>query len=503
MSTNAVDGGKSDVVEQRILRMQTDMATLQKEVAMVKESVPPRKRSAEEDAFEQACQTASEDPSSAADTLASLAKDAGSPALIEFARLCISGPVGHVGARRALRAVAIILLDKVLSVEPDNTSAMCVKGEALLPPIHVGNADPDAPMPVLKEAYALFKRAADLGSMEALFLKGRWLITMAPVHRSESQAAEGKRNVKTAAEAGLARALVFLAQCYEFPARFSPVSFTRDLPTGKTAREKLILSYYMKAAQLGDADALNDVGSSYATGYGGLRHDFDEAVRYYVKAIQAGSLHAFDNLGTHYETGMSGRFPERIDLKKALHYYRHGARMRCSKCAHNLAAAYEEGLQDTLVRDTTHAEKYYRHTIYLADDDNDPQTACRALKDLIALYITRIKMNANDEAVVERTKKRLARYLTARMIASTMNDVNKALAGAVKGKTKVLVDLVGEFNARMVTQRAKELLDRVHRDEACSESDKQLVKSMFGAYVPQEPRGTGRSRAKRRRTINE
>ncbi len=325
---------------------------------------------------------------------------------------------------------------------------------------------------------------------------------MAPVHRSGPRALEGKADVKAAADTNLPRALVFLAQCYEFPGRFSPVSFTCDLPSSRAQREKLILSLYMRAAEMGDPDALNDVGSSYATAYAGLKNDFDTAARYYVRAIQAGSLHAFDNLGTHYETGMSGQFPERVDLGKALHYYRHGARMRCSKCAHNLGAAYEEGMPGVLPRNTVKAEKYYRHTIYLSDDDNDVQTASRALKDLIALYITRHKLNAPGSECVEKSMRRMQRYLKPRMLASTMADVNKAIAAAVRGRTKSLSDLLGEFNATLILKYANELLDRVHREEdGPTESDKNLIAHVFGSYTPETLRLNIRTqKAKRRRS---
>lgn len=436
--------------------------------------------------FERACDMAVKDPQAAADLLATYAEKVGSAAYVEFAKNCIQCPVGKVGTRRSLRAVGVMLLDKVIAKDPNYAPALCGKGEAMLPPIHVGKADTDVPGPVLKEVFNLFNKAAELGDNEGRFLRGRWLLSMSPVHKSTQLASEGKADIHAAVKEGLPRAMVFLAQCYEFPGRFSSISFAKELPSSRVAREKKVLDLYLRAANLGDPDALNDVGSSYATGYAGLTHDFDTAAKYYVRAIQAGSQHAFDNLGTHYETGMGGRAQDRIDIPRALHYYRHGARMRCSKCAHNLGAAYEEGMPGALEIDTRKAEKYYRHTLYLADDDNDTMTASRALKDLVALYITRLKVHAPDSRTAITTKELLSTHLPPRMLEDTVGDVNKAIETSVRGRKSMLNDLLGDHNARIVHNHATQLVDRVFRQNQTGEptaEDKAALTHVFGSYT--------------------
>eukprot|EP00171_Calliarthron_tuberculosum_P001749 IDg1749t1 len=220
--------------------------------------------------------------------------------MLEFASLCLDGPVGVVGTRRTLRATAILLLDKVLAEQPDCARALCLKGEALLSPEHLGKAGLETPMILHKEAFALFCKAADTGCVKAKFLKGRWLVTMAAIHNSDVKTAEGKKLIKECREAGVRSALLFLSQCYEFPGRFSPMWFSKDIPKSRKDRQRIFLDLTMGAVELGDADALNDVGSSYATAYGGLQHDFEAAERYYLRAIRAGSLHAFHNLAIQY-----------------------------------------------------------------------------------------------------------------------------------------------------------------------------------------------------------
>lgn len=410
-----------------------------------------------------------------------------SSTLFQIARLCVSGPVGPVAQRRALRAVALLLCDELLARHPDHVDAMCLKGETLLPYIHYGKNDSRAPRSVLQEAYDLFDRATKKGSTLGLFLKGRWLLSMQPLHKDATRAEMGCSCVKSAAEANCARALVFLAHRYEYPELDHTVSFAADLPKGKVQRERFILDFYQRAANLGDADALNDIGTSYAEGYGGLECDFDKAVEYYVRAIDKGSLHAFDNLGTHYETGMGNRFPDRVDYEKALYYYRQGARQRCPKCAYNLAAAHEEGMSGALPRNSRRAEKYYRHAIKLADDANDIITASKCLKDLVALYITRIKLNAPEDRVVRKATKRLSGLVGDQgVVDRAMAKVNKAIASASRSKGAAISKLVGDVNSKLIVQQVKQLEQKVKSGQA---SRQQVVKwhHILGTQLPELP----------------
>lgn len=420
-------------------------------------------------------------------------------ALIDVANLCLNAPVGRVGTRRALRAVAVLLCDDVLRKMPLNTDALCVKGEALLPFIHYGKNDSRAPRSVLQEAFFMFDTASKQGSTLATFLKGRWLLSMEPLHKDASQARLGASCVKAAAQANCARALVFLAHRYEYPELDRTVSFAADLPKGKAMREKFILDFYKRAADRGDADALNDIGTSYAEGYGGLETDFDSAVEYYVRAIDAGSLHAFDNLGTHYETGMGGKYPDRVDYSKALYYYRKGARERCPKCAYNLAAAHEEGMSGTLPRNTKKAEKYYRYSLRLADDANDAATCSKSLKDLIALYLTRIKLNVVDGEAVLTAQRRLSQYVNnQKLIANMMSKVNKAVLFAARGKPAALSKLLGDVNSKVVVRHVKHLEQEVKSPTATPADIAMLHHVMGTSPVLESPEEANEPLARKR-----
>lgn len=303
---------------------------------------------------------------------------------------------------------------------------------------------------------------------------------MEPLHKDSSQTLLGAACVKAAAKANCSRALVFLAHRYEYPELDRTACFAADLPKGKMMREKFILDFYKRAADCGDADALNDIGTSYAEGYGGLDMDFDAAVSYYVRAIEAGSLHAYDNLGTHYETGMGGKYPNRVDYGKALFYYRQGVNQRCPKCAYNMAAAYEEGMQAILPRNSKKAEKYYRYSLRLADDGNDAATGSKCLRDLIALYITRIKLNEPDSNSGKQAWRRLKQYVgDEKMIQSMMTKVNKAIAAAAKSKPRALTELLGDVNSKVISRHVKKL-DQKLKSPAATTKDLAFLRHVLG-----------------------
>lgn len=452
---------------------------------------------------------ASTSPYRAASMLLRLVSNAPTDSLIELIRVCFDAPVGRVGDRQGVRTVGVLLCDELLRRDPNNVHALCLKGEALVSCTHYGKNDPYAPRSVMQEAYELFDTASKLGSPTATFLKGRWLLTMEPLHKSAEQTHLGVTCVKAAARELCPRALVFLAHRYETPQPDSSFSFASDLPKGKAQKERFILGYYKKAAELGDADAINDLGTSYAEGYGNLECDFDKAVEQYILGIEAGSLHAYDNVGTHYETGMAGRFPDRIDLGKALYYYRLGAKQRCPKCTYNLAVAYDEGMSGTVSMNNKKAENYYIYAIRLAEDSNDAVVVAKAAKDLIALYITRIKINRPESIEVTSARRRLFSVVGDEdIIQRTLLQVNKSIATAMRGKITALSKLVGDMNCKAIVKHAKAVDQMVKKDKA-SETNAKLLFHILG--VPETPKspeaailavGQKRTRAATRRALN-
>ncbi len=429
--------------------------------------------------FEKACLLAASDYKACALRLIELAQG-NLEAMVEFATILISGPVGLVGSRRGLRASAVLLLDKVLEEEDGHTTALCVKGEMLLPRQLFGTGPSQTPYSVIEEAYAYFCKADLLGSGEGRFLRGRWLVTMSPVHKNSKKTREGMRYVEEAAAAGHARALVFMAQVLEFPGKFG----WGEGPPSEADLEKAV-ELYRKAAELGNAGALNDLGSSYATGFGGLPYDFDEAVRCYARSIKAGGLMAFENLGTHYETGMTGEAPDRVDFEKALYYYKQGAKLRCAKCAYNIAAAFAEGLGNVVQRDSDIHERYLQYCILLAEDDNDDAMLEMVSKKLVAFHMFQIVTNEPGSEIVIKTLDKLRKWMNDRVMKVTMDHLHNCLAYAVKNNDPIECHaLLGSTNGRIAFKVAIELAEESNREDGdLDDKTQQRLKHVFGNYV--------------------
>lgn len=388
----------------------------------------------------EATQYAEDDATAAASWLAGAAGE--DPAVLcEVARVCQTGAVGRIGHSDAARKLALALLDRVRDAEPTFTRALWMRGEALLTAPHGGKARPPQTSSSLLEAEELFARAAALGDPEGVFLQGRLLVTTAPEHRCKKRATHGLMLIQKAARAGVARAFVSEALCYERPDEYAPARFQ-----ARSTAE--ILRLYVKAAELGDALALNDIGNSIATGYAGLTAEFDAAERYYLRAIDAGAVVGYENIGTLYESGMDGMAKERIDVGRAHEYYRTGAHMRSARCSLFMGSAFDEGIAGSIKRDIRKATHYYERAFWLADEQENERIANFALKDLCALHVTKIK---KCEEAVESIRF-LRRYLNARSVKGMLKEVDAAIVKAKKGDDKVLVDLVGDFNAKRLLE---------------------------------------------------
>lgn len=213
---------------------------------------------------------------------------------------------------------------------------------------------------------------------------------------------------------------------------------------------------YQKVAELGSAAALNDVGTSHATGYAGLTPSFDKSAKFYVRAIQAGCAEAISNLGTHYETGMKGGAQNRIDISKAVYYYKADTKLSCQICTYYLAMAYEEGFEGVLTQSVPMANQLYRRALLICDDENDMETTSRIIKDLAAMHITRLKISDPGSEEAQRNTESLASFLTDNITQDAVIEVEKALLNDVNGGSS-LAGLIGVENAARLIKRAKPL----------------------------------------------
>lgn len=420
------------------------------------------------------------------------------PLILRIAKLCLIGPVGRVGQRRALRAVAMILLDELLKTNEKNVQAMCLRGEILTPSDQGGYNDPFTPRMVLQEAHSMFQLASTNGDSTALFLQGRWLMLNEPLHRRKSHVEEGRKLILQAIDLGCARAMNFLAETLD-NANFESKDVSNELglfmhrlpingrgtsKASRLARERYIFSLYIQSAKQGDASAMNDLGACFSAGYAGLEKNFDLATCFYKLSIQLGSNIAYDNLGTHFETGMGGEFPEKIDRAQALKYYRDGTRERVPKCAYYMALCYDEGVPGLLTKDTDRAVEYYKHALVLADDHYDVHTGQQCIRNLSQLYLTQIKLTTNPKSKETEAWMRDLRYLIVdeELRVRTMDQLNHAISNAIRsrsGRVPVLVKILGDSNAQAVVSYVKHI-ERALKTEHPRQEDLALYEFIVG-----------------------
>ena len=80
------------------------------------------------------------------------------------------------------------------------------------------------------------------------------------------------------------------------------------------------MELFQKAAEAGNANAMNELGSVYVNGQG-VERNIERGVGWYEKAAQSGSTAAMENLGSLYENG----YGVEQDYEKAEEWYRKGA----------------------------------------------------------------------------------------------------------------------------------------------------------------------------------
>jgi len=113
-----------------------------------------------------------------------------------------------------------------------------------------------------------------------------------------------------AAEAGNATATFFLAQRYDY------------LGSLLKRREDQVkaVEWYVRAAELGRADAMDRLGWLYLCGQG-VRRDYSKAMEWFHRAAEAGNVNAMDALASAYERGVGATAAH----EKAVCWYRRAA----------------------------------------------------------------------------------------------------------------------------------------------------------------------------------
>ena len=116
------------------------------------------------------------------------------------------------------------------------------------------------------------------------------------------------------------------------------------------------LLMYRRAAEMGDLEAMCNLGYCYYNGQGGLRKDETKVVEWYKKAAEAGNARAMCNLGVCYENGNGGLTK---DEAKAVEWYQKAAEAGEATAMCYLGVCYEYG-NGGLTKDEAKAVEWYQ-----------------------------------------------------------------------------------------------------------------------------------------------
>jgi hypothetical protein len=140
--------------------------------------------------------------------------------------------------------------------------------------------------------------------------------------------------------------------------------------------------WFHKAADKGDANAANSMGTLYNAGEGSFKN-FTEAAKWYRKAAEEGNSNAQFNLGVMYDIGQGVQ----SDFTEAEKWYRKAAEQWNEGALCNLAILYYNG--EGLKRDLVQSHEYF----LLAKEAGDPRAS-----NLMELTTEKLTKKQTDKA---------------------------------------------------------------------------------------------------------
>ena len=165
---------------------------------------------------------------------------------------------------------------------------------------------------------------------------------------------------RRAAEMGDPQAMYNLGKCYE------------GSKGGVTINTSKVVELFHKAAEAGNASAMWSLGLYYESGIGGLTKDEAKAVEWYQKAAEAGNAIAMRSLGNCYKERIGGLT---MGMSKAVEWYQKAAEAGDLYVMFELAACYAHG-RGGLTKDEAKAIEWLRKGAEAGDSDAMFDLAC-------------------------------------------------------------------------------------------------------------------------------
>jgi len=163
-------------------------------------------------------------------------------------------------------------------------------------------------------------------------------------------------DIEQKATVGLAEFIVILADMYSFG-------------LGKPQSYEQAMEYYLRAAYLGNLEAMCNLGYMYSVGQG-TEKNVEKSFYWYLKSAESGYLHSMRDVGQAYYFGVGVK----VDYKEAVNWFLKASELNYSHATCDLAHCYFEG--HGVKKSLTKATEAY--LLALKQDES------RTIRDLIA-----------------------------------------------------------------------------------------------------------------------
>jgi len=127
--------------------------------------------------------------------------------------------------------------------------------------------------------------------------------------------------------------------------------------------------WYQKAADLGHAEAMNNIGHLYHYGYlyydygHGPKQSYGEALHWYQRAADLGDANAMKDIGVLYDEGRGMK----VDYAEAMNWYRKAANLGNAEAMKRIGHLYDKGLG--VKQDHAEAKRWYQMATGSTNDD--------------------------------------------------------------------------------------------------------------------------------------
>ncbi|RIB00316.1 hypothetical protein C2G38_2234770, partial [Gigaspora rosea] len=155
------------------------------------------------------------------------------------------------------------------------------------------------------------------------------------------------------------------------------LGYNYELGIGVEKDEKKAFEYYMKAAELGNPTAMQDVSLCYYYGIG-VEINYQKSFEYCKKSADLGNAMGMSNVGDHYQHGQGVD----QDYNKAFKYFEKAANIGSSKSAmYNVDNCYRNGIGTK--RDIQSANYWFRKYKSLLKTNRSPDHINPELKRIL------------------------------------------------------------------------------------------------------------------------